>query len=97
VGSETPVAENNYVGVSPIRYRNPAYDALIERFVTTIPRAERMRVLGEIVHHATDQLLILPVFHESVPALVSNRLVNVAGGRGITIQAWNAHEWDVKA
>ena len=96
VSGETPTAENNYVGVSPIRYRNPAYDALIERFLSTIPRAERMWILGDIVHHATDQLLILPVFHESVPSLVSNRLVNIAGRRGISIQAWNAHQWDVK-
>ena len=91
-----PVSENNYVGVNPIRYRNPAYDALNERFLTTIPRAERMRVLGDIVHHATDQLLILAVFHESVPALISNRLVNVGGRRGTSLQAWNVHDWDVQ-
>jgi len=94
---EAPLAENNYVGVSPIRYRNTTYDGLVERFLTTIPRAERMRALGEIAHYATDQLLILPVFHESVPALVSNKLLNIDQRRGVSIQAWNAHEWDVRS
>jgi hypothetical protein len=48
------------------------------------------------VHHATDQLLLLSVFHEPVPTLISNRLVNVAARGGISLQAWNAHEWYVR-
>jgi hypothetical protein len=84
------------VGRNSIRYQNPGWDALIDRFTTTIPRAERTYVLGEMVHHATDQLLLLTVFHDPVPTLISNRLVNVAGRRGISIQAWNAHEWDLR-
>lgn len=93
---EAPLPENNYVGRNPMRYRNPEYDALIDRFVTTIPRAERIQVLGQMVHHATDQLLLLTLFHEPEPVLISNRLVNVGGRRGITIQGWNAHEWDIR-
>jgi peptide/nickel transport system substrate-binding protein len=93
---QAPVAQNNHVGANSIRYQNPEYDTLVERFVTTIPSAERMRVLGDIVHHATDQLLLLTMFHDPVPALISNRLVNVTGRRGISLQARNAHEWDVR-
>jgi peptide/nickel transport system substrate-binding protein len=96
VSQEVPVAENRYVGRNSIRYQNPDYDVLIERFERTIPRAERIRLLGDIVHHATDQLLLLTLFHEPEPVLVSNRLVNVGGKRGIGIQAWNAHEWDLR-
>lgn len=93
---EAPVPENNYVGRNPMRYRNPEYDALIDRFVTTIPRAERIQLLGQLVHHATDQLLLLTLFHEPEPVLISNRLVHVGGRRGISIQGWNAHEWDIR-
>jgi ABC-type oligopeptide transport system substrate-binding subunit len=96
VSREAPVAENNYVGRNSIRYQNPAYDALVERYERTIPRAERMRLLGDMVHHATDQLLLLSLFHEPEPVLISNRLVNVGGSRGMNIQAWNAHEWDIR-
>jgi len=28
------------------RYRSPVLDALVDRYVVTIPRAERLRVLG---------------------------------------------------
>jgi peptide/nickel transport system substrate-binding protein len=97
VSHEAPVAENRYVGRNSIRYQNSEYDALVERFERTIPRAERIRLLGDMVHHATDQLLLLTMFHEPEPVLISNRLVNAAGPRGISIQAWNAHEWDIKA
>jgi peptide/nickel transport system substrate-binding protein len=96
VSREVPLPENRYVGQNSIRYSNPEYDALIERYERTIPRAERVRLLGDIVHHATDQLLLLTMYHEPEPVLVSNRLINVGGKRGISVQAWNAHEWDIR-
>jgi peptide/nickel transport system substrate-binding protein len=96
VSHEAAVAENKYVGRNSIRYQNADYDVLVDRFQRTIPKAERVRLLGDIVHHATDQLLLLPMYHEPEPILVSNHLVNVGGKRGINIQAWNAHLWDVK-
>jgi peptide/nickel transport system substrate-binding protein len=96
VSHEAAVAENRYVGRNSIRYQNPEYDALIERYERTIPRAERVRLLGDIVHHATDQLLLLTMYHEPEPVLVSNRLINVGGKRGISIQTWNAHLWDIR-
>jgi peptide/nickel transport system substrate-binding protein len=38
------------------RYRSPELDSLIERYVITIPRSERMSLLGQIVHQLSDQL-----------------------------------------
>jgi peptide/nickel transport system substrate-binding protein len=96
VSREVPVPENRYVGQNSIRYSNAEYDALIERYARTIPRAERVRLLGDVVHHATDQILLLTMYHEPEPVLVSSRLVNVGGKRGISVQAWNAHEWDIR-
>jgi ABC-type transport system substrate-binding protein len=95
VSREAPVVENNYVGRNSIRYQNPEYDALVDRYERTIQRSERLRLLGDLVHHATDQLLLLTLFHEPEPVLISNRMVNVTGSRGMNIQAWNAHEWDL--
>jgi peptide/nickel transport system substrate-binding protein len=96
VSRETPLPENNWVGRNSMRYQNPEYDALIERYERTVPRAERMRLFGDVVHHVTDQVLLLPIYHEPEPALISNRLINVGGPRGMSMQAWNAHEWDVR-
>jgi peptide/nickel transport system substrate-binding protein len=95
VSKEAPTAENNYVGRNPIRYQNPDYDVLIDRLLTTIPRAERMKTMSEMVRIETDQLLLLTLYHEPEPVLIGNRLINVGGRRGMGIQTWNAHLWDV--
>jgi hypothetical protein len=79
-----------------IRYQNAEYDVLVERFDRTIALAERGRLLGDLVHHATDQLRLLTMYHDPEPALVSNRLIAAGGKRGINLQAWNAHQWDVR-
>jgi peptide/nickel transport system substrate-binding protein len=96
-GSDVPVAENNYVGRNVMRYRSPEYDGLIQRYVSAIPRAERVQALGALVAQATDQLVPVPLYHEPEPILISNRLVNAGGRRGTNIQTWNAHEWDLKS
>jgi peptide/nickel transport system substrate-binding protein len=83
------------VGRNILRYQNPEYDALIGRLVTTIPRADRMKVLGDMVRTQTDQLILMTLYHEPEPVLIANRLVNVGGRRGLNVQAWNAHLWDV--
>jgi peptide/nickel transport system substrate-binding protein len=97
VTNQRPLASNNYVGRNTTRYSNPEFDALVQRWVTTIPRAERTQILGDMVHHLTDQLVLLPLYHEPEPVLISNRLVNVGGRRGINIQAWNVQLWDLKS
>jgi len=94
---EAPTADNNYVGRNPIRYQNPEYDALIATLVTTIPRADRMKTLAEMVHLETDQLLLLSLYHEPEPVLIANRMINAGGRRGLNVQCWNAEQWDVRS
>ncbi len=93
---ESPLPENNYVGRNTMRYQNAEFDTIVERFVSTIPRVERLQALGQVVQHTTEQLVPLPLYHEPEPVLISNRLVNVAGRHGTNIQTWNAQEWDLK-
>jgi len=94
--SQAPLPENGYRASGfESRYRNPDLDAAIERYVTAIPLAERMRALGDIVHHQTENLSQLPLFYGADPTLVSNRLLNVtARGEDFT-QAWNVQDWDL--
>jgi ABC-type transport system substrate-binding protein len=94
---QAPLAENNYRGNNRGRYMNADYDAMIERFEVTIPRAERMQILGDMVHHMTDQLVTMGIFYVVEAILVSNRLQNVGPPIGEdALQTWDAHEWDVK-
>jgi peptide/nickel transport system substrate-binding protein len=96
VSQQTPLPENNFVGNNTMRYRNPEYDALVQRFVNTIPRAERIVLLSQMVQHTTEQLVPIPLYHEPEPVFINNRLVNAAGRRGTSVQTWNAQEWDLK-
>jgi hypothetical protein len=75
---------------------NPDFDALIDKYFMTIPKAERNQVMGQIVHQISDQLIIMGILYNTSPTLMSNRMLNVgAAGNGGT-QAWNSHLWDVK-
>jgi peptide/nickel transport system substrate-binding protein len=94
--SEARYPSNNYVGRNVSNYVSAELDALIDRYLVTVPRTERMRVAGEIVHHLTDQVIPIPTFHDGNPTIVGGRMKNVAvevssGGTN----TWNAHEWDV--
>jgi peptide/nickel transport system substrate-binding protein len=97
-GSEARTADRGYTGTNNARYVNPELDALLDRSRTTIPQQERLQVIGQIVHHISDQLPVMGLFYDGQPVLISNRLLNVGPGPGEqTTQTWNAHEWDVKS
>lgn len=88
--SRAPLASNNFqvTGNYP-RYMNPEYDALADRYYATIPRAERMEVLRQVIRWQTDQLLAVPLFQYVDPSLISNRLKNV-----VPNNTFNIHEWE---
>ncbi|MBM2813228.1 MAG: hypothetical protein HW416_3987, partial [Chloroflexi bacterium] len=92
-GSSTPLPENGYRGNNRTRYRNAELDAMIDRYFVTIPWTERMEVLGQIVHHLSDQLVAMGVLYDAQPMLIGNRLLNVSAAA----QSANAIEWDVRA
>jgi peptide/nickel transport system substrate-binding protein len=77
------------------RYMNPEFDALIERYVTTIPMPERMQVLGGIVQHISENLTHMGLFYGVSATLANKRLKNATARGPSFTQAWNAHEWDV--
>ncbi len=88
----TPLPENRFRGDNRTRYQSPELDALIDRYFLTIPMQERMSVLGEVVHHLTDQVVAIGLLYDATPMLISNRMVNVSAAA----QTTNAHEWDVR-
>lgn len=94
--SQIPLPENNYRGNNSARYRSAELDALLDTYVVTIPKDERARVLAQIMRHMTDQLVVVPLFHDAEPMMVGNRILNVTARRGDAFPGWNAHEWDVR-
>jgi ABC-type transport system substrate-binding protein len=94
--SSIPLPENRYTvtGNNP-RYRNAELDGLIERYVTTIPRTERLRLLGQIVHHLSDQIPSMGLFYVVDSTIFSKRLQGMTRRTERATNAWNAHEWSV--
>lgn len=92
---DTALAENNYVGKNRARYRNRELDGLIADYFKTIPRSERARVVGRIVHHMTDQVIWMGFFHQIRPTLIPSRVQKLAPRGANGTEAWNAHEWEI--
>jgi peptide/nickel transport system substrate-binding protein len=95
--TQAPTAENRFVGQNFSRYTNPEYTGLVERYFRTIPKNERTQLLGDILHHQSEQLNIMGLFYNVQSVAIGKRAQNVtnSGVLGFN-QAWNAHEWDVK-
>jgi ABC-type transport system substrate-binding protein len=91
---EARTAERNYVGGNYTRYMNPEIDVLVERYFTTIPFADRMLILGQLVRHTTENHIWMPLYWRVLPTLVHHRVRGVSPtGQGN--QWWNAHLWEV--
>jgi peptide/nickel transport system substrate-binding protein len=93
--ASAPLPERNYRAANSARnrgsYVNPEYDALHDRYVTTVPIRERMQALAEMVHVQTDLQLVIGLFYTVNAVMMSNRLQNVPPGN-----AWNAYLWDIE-
>ena len=91
--------ENNFRGVGGTnyaRYMNSEFDAWIDHYFVTIPRAERQAQLKQIVTHIAEQVTVIGLLYSTDEAMVANRILNTTPrGQGST-EAWNAHEWDVR-
>lgn len=93
--SQARVPERNFNGLNITRYTNADMDALIDRYVTTVPIDQRTNVVAEITHQITDEVIWLTLFFDTEPTLIANRVIN-AGARGEdSNHAWNVYEWDV--
>jgi peptide/nickel transport system substrate-binding protein len=95
--SQARLPERNFTGSNNGRYMNPEMDALIERYLATVPWTERMQAAGQILHHITDQLPAMGLFYDLEVTFISNRLQNATPLLlPATSQMWNAYEWDVR-
>jgi len=94
--SQARTPENNYAGQNRARYMNPDLDALITRYQTTIPFDARMQIASQITQQVTENLPVLPLFYDSWPAAVTDRLKNVSASANNGESTWNAHEWELQ-
>jgi hypothetical protein len=95
VSTNVGLPENNFRGSNFVRYQNADLDALIARYLVTIPMEPRMDVLGQITHHLTDQVVLSGLFYDIQVSAIGNRLVNVNGRNNFATETWNARDWDL--
>jgi len=85
-----PTPASNWAGGNRQRYADPQLDAIIDRYLTTIPQGPRMEALKDAVRLTSDQLIYMGVIFDAPTRLIANRVKNVPAGIG-----WQSHEWDV--
>ena len=92
--SAAPLPERNYMAPAAARnrgsYVNPEYDAVMDRYLTTIPMGERMQALAQLVRWQTDLQLVIGFLYSVNAILLADRVRDTHPGTG-----WNAHEWAV--
>jgi peptide/nickel transport system substrate-binding protein len=94
--SEVPLPERRYAGKNVSRYSHPDMDALVERYFATVPPRERTQVLTQLMRHMSEDLPIMPLFYDTEPSLVSNRVANYQGKPALSTGAWNVHLWEIR-
>jgi len=92
--SAAPLPERDYraPGSNKNRgaYLNSDYDALMDRYRVTVPLAERMQIMGQLIHLQTDLQLVMGLFYSADAIVMANKLRNVPPAN-----TWNVHLWDV--
>jgi ABC-type transport system substrate-binding protein len=90
--SSTPLPSNGFQGGNRARYVNPAFDDLLNRYLVTIPMKDRLPVLGDILHHQTDQLTLMTLFYQGSANILGDSHLKNANGTAM----WNAHLWELE-
>src|SRR5205823_2431787 len=68
VSSAVRLPENNFVALNNYpRYQNRELDGLVERYLVTIPMAERITALGRVVDHVAENVTWMPIMSLSAP------------------------------
>jgi peptide/nickel transport system substrate-binding protein len=88
--------ERNFLGSNALRYRNPEFDTMIDRYFATIADGPRMEIAAQAVRHLTEDVVTMNLFHGTTPTVVGPRLTNVGPGGERAEQTWNAAAWDLK-
>jgi peptide/nickel transport system substrate-binding protein len=93
---EIPTPENGWLGNNMSQWTNPQYDDLLTRYERTIPRDERLPLLGEILRLIADEVPAYPLFYEIDATAMANRITGVTPYK-TGMPGWNNHLWDVRS
>jgi peptide/nickel transport system substrate-binding protein len=92
---QTPLPETSFFGQNRTRYQSAEYDALVDSFFVTIPYPARIEVARRIVHHFTDQLILLPLTYNTNHTAVGKRIRGITGRGPYSTDTWNVEQWEL--
>jgi peptide/nickel transport system substrate-binding protein len=96
--SQVPLPANRFTGSNNGRYTSPELDALLDAYFVTIPTRDRNEVLGQVLRHLSENIVVLGLFNDPQPVLLGHRLRNIgAKPTPQATQAWNAELWDLES
>lgn len=97
--SNTPSAENQFVGANRGHYANRELDALFERLWVSLDPTERQAIERDIARLILNELPIIGLLFYPAMAMVRRNVRNTRVPRtvapvGRLSMTWNAHEWE---
>jgi peptide/nickel transport system substrate-binding protein len=93
---DLPTPQNRWTGSNRGGWSNPEYDRAADVLPTTLDRAERMRVLTQMVRVFTDDAAVFSLyFAPTITAFVAGLSGPQPAVPESTV-AWNIHEWEFR-
>jgi len=94
LSTSVPTAANRYTGTNRARYQSPDLDALLNRYLVTVPRPERLNILADVMRHMTENVVVIHLFYNVGAQVKAQRLKNVEP-RTSKSRIYNPEQWDV--
>lgn len=96
--TNTPSADNHFVGANRGHYASPELDGLLDRLWASADEAERQAAERQIARHVSEELPIIGLFFYPAMAMVRRSVLNTRPPQtvarvGRLSMGWNAHEW----
>jgi peptide/nickel transport system substrate-binding protein len=97
VSSQSPAERTSWKGRNYGSYSNPAYDALYERYTTTIEPAARDRITADLMKLLAEEVPLVPIYFYGTGVIARK---GVSGPGMIsplqTASAWNIESWEIR-
>lgn len=95
-GPQIGTPNNRWSGSNRGGWVNPEHDRLFEAFNATLDRAERNQQLAQMMKGISEQVPVLPYYHNTYVLAVVSALTGFDLGTPATTNYWNIHEWEMK-
>lgn len=92
----SPTPQTRWRGSNRGSYSNAKIDEVLDRLLVTIPRAERLQLVRDLLRESMTDLALFPLYWDPDPILALARVKNIPMPTARTqVHTWNVWAWDV--